>query len=63
MKPLPKKKRLLLQKKLREQVSKLREMVSSLMSPEMSTGTPEAAKVRLSKKVAPERDRKWRRKL
>jgi len=61
MKPLPKKKRLLLQKKLREQVVKLREMVAAMGGPEMSTGTPETAKVQLSKR--PERDRKWRRKL
>lgn len=62
MKPLPKKKRLLLQKTLREQIQKLREMVSSLMGHGMSTAVSGPSKVRVSKK-APERERKWRRKL
>lgn len=62
MKPLPKKKRLLLQKTLREQIQKLREMVSSLMGHGMSTAASGADKVR-AKKQAPERERKWRRKL
>jgi len=63
MKPLPKKKRLLLQKTMREQIQKLREMVSSLMGHGMSTAVDRAGKVLPSKKVTPERERKWRRKL
>lgn len=63
MKPLPKKKRLLLQKTLRERVQKLREMVSALMGPDVSTTGPITAKVQPSKKATPERERKWRRKL
>lgn len=65
MKPLPKKKKLLLQKAIRERVSKLREMVSALVGPgEMSTSEPETTSIRPHKRKTKEREeRRWRRKL
>lgn len=63
MKPLPKKKRLLLQKTLREQIATIREMLSSLLSRGMSTDVSRTGKVHTPKKPGLERERKWRRKL
>lgn len=74
MKPLPKRKRLLLQK-LREQAVRLREQVigSVGLAGGGSTDTPETGKVTSSHKVVtpsagmkpvdPKRERRWRRKL
>lgn len=63
MKPMPKKKRLLLQKTLREQIAQIREMLSSLLSRGMSTEVSRTDKVRLPKKARTEKERRWRRKL
>lgn len=69
MKPLPQKrlllqkKKLLLQKTMKGEVEKLREMVSTLLGHGMSTDASETPKVSGSKRLAPGRERKWRRKL
>lgn len=72
MKPLPKNKRLLLQKKekrlllqktMRGEVQKLREMVASMLGRGMSTAAPETATMPPGKKVIASRGHKWRRKL
>lgn len=63
MKPLPKKKRLLLQKTLREQIAEIREMLASMLSHGMSTDVSRTGKVHLPKKTRTEKERRWRRKL
>lgn len=63
MKPLPKKKRLLLGKTLREQIAAIREMIASMLAHGMSTDVSRTGKVHTPKKTGPERERRWRRKL